>query len=51
VGATCANCGRDDDELAPVYRVYLVPEPRRLDEVEWWCVSCQTQYPHEDAAG
>lgn len=41
-------CGRDDDELEEVHRVYLLPEPQRLDDVEWWCASCRTQYPHEE---
>jgi hypothetical protein len=45
----CDNCGSDDEELDPVRRVYVLPEPKTLDEVEWWCVSCQTQYPHVDA--
>jgi hypothetical protein len=50
VSTACANCGRDDDDLSPVHRVYLHPEAITLTEVEWWCVSCRTQYPHEDAA-
>jgi hypothetical protein len=49
VRGTCSNCGRDDDDLSAVHRLYLLPEPSRLDEVEWWCVSCCTQYPHEEA--
>jgi hypothetical protein len=49
VESTCGNCGRDDDDLAAVQRVYLLPEPSVLDDVEWWCLSCRTQYPHEDA--
>ena len=46
---TCDNCGTADDGLSPVHRAYLLPEPKVLDEVERWCVSCQTQYPHEPA--
>jgi hypothetical protein len=51
VEPSCGNCGRDDDDLSPVHRVYLLPVVTTLDEVEWWCVSCRTQYPHEDAPG
>lgn len=54
--ATCENCGRDDVELASVRRMYVVPETwdqaassTTLDEVEQWCYSCRTQYPHADA--
>jgi hypothetical protein len=53
---TCDNCGRDDSEVASVKRMYVVPETwdqqgssKTLDEVESWCYSCRTQYPHEDA--
>ena len=53
---TCENCGRDSSELARVKRMYVVPETwdqqgssKTLDEVEQWCWSCCTQYPHEDA--
>jgi hypothetical protein len=45
----CTNCGRDDDQLSPVQRVYLLPDVTVLEDVEWWCVSCRTQYPHGDA--
>jgi hypothetical protein len=45
----CENCGRFDDELTVVHRMYLVPEEIRVEEIERWCVSCRTQYPHEDA--
>jgi hypothetical protein len=50
----CGNCGSTGEQLAPVHRVYLIPEHSRLDDIEFWCVSCRTQYPHEepgDAAG
>ncbi|HET9070302.1 MAG TPA: hypothetical protein VFN60_00190 [Acidimicrobiales bacterium] len=43
----CANCGAPAGDLAPVHRVYLLPERVRVDEVERWCLSCRTQYPHE----
>lgn len=51
---TCENCARDEPELLPVRRVYVVPETwdaeaseTVVDEVEHWCVSCCSQYPHE----
>ena len=54
--SVCDNCAREDDELEPVKRMYVVPESwdtpgsvSTLDEVERWCFSCRTQYPHEDA--
>ncbi len=50
----CDNCARDEPELLAVRRVYVVPEQwdtpaseTVVDEVEHWCVSCCTQYPHE----
>jgi hypothetical protein len=53
---TCQNCDREDDDLAAVKRIYVVPESwdtpgsaTTVDEVERWCFSCRTQYPHEDA--
>lgn len=52
----CDNCARPDAELAPVRRVYVVPEAwdtpgsvTRLDDVEQWCWSCRSQYPHDPA--
>lgn len=51
----CQNCAREDDDLAPVTRLYVVPETwdqpgsvTPTNEVELWCFSCRTQYPHED---
>ena len=50
----CENCAREDDELIAVRRIYLTPESwdtagasRRMDEVELWCFSCRSMYPHE----
>jgi hypothetical protein len=50
----CGNCGREDDELIVVHRLYVVPESwdtpgstTRVDEAEEWCFSCRSQYPHE----
>ena len=52
----CENCNREDDDLAPVKRMYVTPEAwdtpassKTMDEVERWCYSCRTMYPHEDA--
>jgi hypothetical protein len=54
--ADCENCGRDDDELVVVRRVYVFlatdDTPERVqvvDEPERWCVSCVSQYPCEPA--
>jgi hypothetical protein len=53
-GPTCDSCGRDEDDLARAHRVYVVPEswdtPGSVtvqDEVEVWCFSCRTHYPHQ----
>ena len=50
----CENCARDDDELATVKRVYVVPEAwdtpgstTRMPDPELWCFSCRSMYPHE----
>ena len=54
----CENCARDDDDVAGVHRLYVVPEAwdtsgsvTRVDEAERWCFSCRSQYPHEPATG
>jgi hypothetical protein len=56
--AVCQNCAREDDELVEVRRIYVVPESwdqpgsvTPTDDIELWCFSCRTQYPHEDAGG
>jgi len=53
----CTSCAREDDELAAVRRVYLVPgsgdneaSATTLDDVELWCFSCRSMYPHEPVA-
>jgi hypothetical protein len=53
VPATCDSCGAAEDELFAVRRQYVTPpewdQPGRevtLDEVEHWCFSCCTHYPH-----
>ena len=50
----CENCAREDDDLATVYRMYVVPESwdtpgssTTLDDTELWCFSCRSQYPHQ----
>ena len=50
----CDSCGRDDEELTAVHRIYATPESweapatvQRLDEVEHWCFACLSHYPHE----
>ena len=50
----CDSCGRDDEELTSVHRIYATPESweapatvQRLDEVEHWCFACLSHYPHE----
>jgi hypothetical protein len=53
---SCDNCARDDGELAAVHRVYVTPESwdtagssTVMDEVEWWCFTCRSMYPHQVA--
>jgi hypothetical protein len=55
---TCDSCGRDDEDLAQVHRVYVTPEAWDTEEkaevqpdVEVWCFSCRTHYPHEVIPG
>lgn len=54
----CDSCGRDDEPVVEVHRVYVTPEawdtPGKVDvvdETEWWCLVCQTHYPHEPVDG
>lgn len=53
----CDSCAGDATELYAVHRKYVTPaawdqEPdeRVLDDIERWCYSCLTHYPHEPAA-
>jgi hypothetical protein len=53
VTSTCESCGATEDELYAVHRQYVTPAewdtPGRevtLAEVERWCYSCLTHYPH-----
>lgn len=50
---TCESCGRDDEVLTLVQRIYVTPEAwdteekvEVVDEPERWCFVCQTHYPH-----
>ena len=50
----CDSCGREDRDLTAVKRVYVTPEswesPGKVDvqdELERWCFSCLTHYPHQ----
>ena len=50
----CDSCGRQEDDLAAVHRVYVVPESWDTagsvsveDGVERWCFPCRTHYPHQ----
>jgi hypothetical protein len=54
----CENCARHDGELVAVRRVYVTPESwdtsassTVMDEVEWWCFTCRSMYPHRVAGG
>ena len=54
VTGTCDSCGRDDESLEVVHRVYVTPEawdsPGKVevvDKTEKWCFVCRTHYPHQ----
>ncbi len=50
---TCESCGRDEDDLLLVRRLYVTPEawdtPGKVEEgdLEKWCFVCRTHYSHE----
>ena len=51
---TCESCGGSEATLTPVRRMYVTPETWESDhkqvvlpDVEQWCFSCLSQYPHE----
>ena len=51
---TCESCGATEDGLTPVRRMYVTPETWEsehkqvvLPDIERWCISCLSQYPHE----
>lgn len=50
----CQSCGRDDEPLTEVRRLYITPaswdrerEVRPAAETELWCDICMVHYPHE----
>jgi hypothetical protein len=56
----CENCARTESNaanLVAVHRVYLEldewgeeePKATVMEEVERWCLSCRSIYPHEEA--
>lgn len=54
---TCESCGRQDEELYRVKRVYVTPgawdQEERVevvDDPEVWCFVCLTHYPHQRLA-
>ena len=50
---TCESCGRDEDDLLLVRRLYVTPEawdtPGKVEEgdLEQWCFVCRTHYSHD----
>lgn len=50
--SACESCGRTDEDLFHVRRLYVTPEswdtPGAVDEgdEEQWCLVCRTHYPH-----
>lgn len=56
--SSCDSCGDEGVGLTLVQRLYVVADSGFGDEVaaepevrpgdlEWWCVVCQTHYPHQ----
>jgi hypothetical protein len=55
---TCGSCGRDEEVLTRVHRVYVTPaawdteeKVQVVEEVEEWCGVCLTHYPHQPVDG
>ncbi|MFM2047406.1 MAG: hypothetical protein RL383_1483, partial [Actinomycetota bacterium] len=50
---TCSSCGSPDEDLQKVRRVYFADGDGGTDQVdddvESWCASCLTLYPHVPA--
>jgi hypothetical protein len=51
---SCDSCGREDEALTEVRRVYVTPAAwdteGRVDlapDTEQWCDVCQAHYPHQ----
>ena len=51
----CESCGREDEDVVAVHRVYVTPETWDtegkvdvVDEVEQWCFVCRSHYPHQE---
>ena len=51
--ATCDSCGRDQEEVVEVVRLYVVteawdqePSITEAEGTERWCFPCRTHYPH-----
>lgn len=58
VDASCDSCGRDDEPLTEVRRVYVTPEAwdregkvEPAPTLERWCEVCRAHYPHQDPGG
>jgi hypothetical protein len=56
VSGYCDSCGRDDEEVTAVHRVYITPEAWDtegkvdvVEELEHWCFACRSIYPHQEA--
>ena len=56
--SACESCGAPEpaEALAPVHRVYLLTDDEGrvvgetvLPEVERWCRSCRSLYPHKES--
>ncbi len=49
---TCESCGRVEEDVIEVIRLYVTPEtwetPEQVAEgaPELWCFVCRTHYPH-----
>jgi len=55
---TCESCGRDDEALTEVRRIYVTPASWDTDAkiepangTERWCSVCLTHYPHDRLDG
>jgi len=54
----CDSCGRSDEPVDRVRRVYVTPEQwdqagkvEVVDEIETWCLVCRSHYPHQPVEG